>query len=125
MNLGIENNLQSKASVSKKSLIVLMSISLAVYLAVTILSTIFYADVYSSRGEDFNGIGVAVGLVLLLGYGSIGNLISVGVSIAGVCVSKKKQKLGLNKLWMIFFSIMIVLPIITEVLFVVLFSSIT
>ena len=121
----IKNDTYFKANVSKKSLIVLMVISLVFYLAITILSAIFYVDVYSRRGEDFNGLGIAVGLVLLLCFGSIGNLVSTGVSIAGVCVSKKKQKLGLNKLWKIFFSIMIVLPIITEVLFVVLFLSIT
>ncbi len=121
----IKNENCANSIVSKKSLIALLMISLAVYLAVTIWSAIFYADVYSNRGEELNGIGVVVGLVLLLCYGSIGNLISAGVSIAGVCVSKKKQKSGLNKLWKIFFSIMIFIPILTEVLFVFLFLSIT
>ena len=120
----IKNDTYFKANVSKKSLIVLMVISLVFYLAITILSAIFYVDVYSRRGEDFNGLGVAVGVVLLLCYGSIGNLVSTGVSIAGVCVSKKKQKKGLNRLWTVFFSIMIALPILTELTFLFLFLSI-
>ena len=120
-DLGIENQTCSKEEkISKKSLITLMVLALVFYLFVTVFATILYADVYRSRGDEFSGFGVAVFIVLLLIYGSVINLASVGCSIAGLCVSRAKVKQGLSKLWNVFFSIMIALPIITEIVFFIL-----
>ena len=122
-DLSIENQTCSKEEkISKKTLITLMVLSLAFYLVVSVFSIIFYADVSANQGKDFSGLGVAVFIVLLLIYGSILNLVSVGCAMSGLCVSRAKVKQGLSKLWNVFFSIMIALPIITEIIFFILIT---
>lgn len=121
-----EEVIQEQPKKAKKtSLIVLGVIAVVTFLTIAILSTIMTIDALStykaSGGNGWQGLGVALIFVLLLAYGTLANLVPIGVSIAGIIVSsKKRKKWGTSKLWTVGFILTLVLPIVVEAINLVL-----
>lgn len=128
VNETLQVNEQTAVEPIKKkrtSLIVLGAIAVFFYLVIAIFGLILCVDVIKTEDGFAKGIGLVLVIALVLGYGSLANLIPTGLSIAGLVVSvKKKKKYGTSKLWVIGFAIMIALPFITEIaLFVLALSA--
>ncbi len=128
VNETLQVNEQTAVEPIKKkrtSLIVLGAIAVFFYLVIAIFGLILCVDVLKTEDGFAKGIGLVLVIALILGYGSLANLIPTGLSIAGLIVSvKKKKKYGTSKLWVIGFAIMIALPFITEIaLFVLALSA--
>lgn len=128
INETLQVNEQTAVEPIKKkrtSLIVLGAIAVFFYLAIAIFGLILCVDVIKTEDGLAKGLGLVLVIVLILGYGSLANLIPTGLSIAGLIVSvKKKKKYGTSKLWVIGFAIMVALPFITEIaLFVLALSA--
>ncbi|MBQ3116058.1 MAG: hypothetical protein IJC07_03410 [Clostridia bacterium] len=104
----------------RTSLIVLGALAVFFYLAITIFGFILLFDALNAESDFARGISLVLVIILVIGYGTLANIVPIGLSIAGLIVSiKKKKKYGTSKLWVVGFAIMMVLPIITEVLMLV------
>ncbi len=105
----VENN--GKKSVG---LTVLKIIAMIIYLVMTVVFIVTYADV----AKEAEGLGKAIGLTLVIVlvvilYGGLSTVAGVIMSVVGLCLSISKGKKGVNaKSDVVWFSILIAYPIV-------------
>lgn len=116
----VENLVNFSNNDSSGNLTVLKVVSIISYVAVLVLLILPLQSVLESAevGGLSEGISVALYLVLfVIIIGGIGCLISTVVSVVGLFVTLDKRQPGTKKGQIVFFSIMSLLPIITELAF--------
>lgn len=101
-----------------KKLVVLKIIISVLYVLVNALLLWEYLDIVSITDATNKGLSLAVYLVIIvLIIGNIGNLTAVTLSVIGLIISVAK---GYKKANVVFFVLGIVLPVLTEALFILL-----
>ncbi|MBR1984081.1 MAG: hypothetical protein IKA12_05295 [Clostridia bacterium] len=101
-----------------KKLVVLKIIISVLYVLINALLLWEYLDIVSITDATNKGLSLAVYLVIIvLIIGNIGNLAAVTLSVIGLIISVAK---GYGKGNVVFFVLGIVLPVLTEALFILL-----
>lgn len=103
---------------NKKVIGTLKVLFLVFYLSTTAMLLWQYLEILTITDVTSKGLSVAVYLIFfVLILGGIGNVMSIAISISGLFLSKKRQ---LPKSNIRFFVLGIILPIITETIFILL-----
>ena len=111
-----------KGLVNKKPLYILLGISIVLYLMLTVFFTAGYLEFRvgeESLGLDF----VLFFAIFILLLGSVGYGVVVILSFIGFIISVRKRSKGLSKKVALWFFCLVVLAIVTEIIFIILFKS--